>query len=436
MLSIASSFVGISRGVGRVPASQCRQASSYIFNWGIGSDFQLAHEKFDTEDSYLSENVYKQKLPRRLVNSGRIQKIAFGEGFGIGLTSSAQLLAWGKGYPGRPNLRTPTLIETAFDVADIACGSSHCGVIDTEGRAYLWGDNGNRMGGGGQLGNNSYSSSIVPSLNEALAEEGVKISSLSCGESHTLFLSDSGDVYSCGMAEYGRLGIIDNWNTDALVPHRLTEVFGEDKIIQVSAGFNHSMALTSNGRIYSWGRNDQGQLGLGDTFIDMHSMESVPRVVDSEELEGKTVVKIKAGRGLSGALTSCGELYHWGHKILHQPIRVMHDYPEDKIIDFTISGNGSNMCTAFITESGDLYTVGPDSSSILGRELTTNRTTSFIMTLKGLFGGNSTSGDVGEGQSNYKTNKVMSLDGRRVHKIFGGFGQQMAAMVSAPIKKE
>jgi hypothetical protein len=175
------------------------------------------------------------------------------------------------------------------------------------------------------------------------------------------------------------------------------------------------------------------QLGLGDTFIDMHSMESAPRLVDSEELEGKRVVKVKAGKGLSGALTSNGELYHWGHKILHQPVRVMHDYPEDKIVDFTISGNGSNMCTAFITESGDLYTVGPDSSSILGRELTSNRTSSFFSTVKSLFGGDAGSSEEGEGST--RTNRVETLHGRVVHRIFGGFGEQMAAMVSAPVRK-
>ena len=240
--------------------SKYRLASTYIFNWGIGSDFQLGHEKFDTEDSYLSENVYKQRLPRRLVNSGRIGKVAFGEGFALGLTKGGQLLAWGKQYPGKANLRTPTLIETDFEVANIACGHSHCGVVDTEGKAYLWGDNGNRMGGGGQLGNDSYSSSAMPLLNKSLVEAGVKVSAMSCGESHTLFLSGDGIVYSCGMAEYGRLGIIDNWNTDVLVPHRLSEVFNEDKIVQISAGFNHSMALTADGKVYSWGRNDQGQV--------------------------------------------------------------------------------------------------------------------------------------------------------------------------------
>jgi hypothetical protein len=155
-------------------------------------------------------------------------------------------------------------------------------------------------------------------------------------------------------------------------------------------------------------------------------------MVDSEELEGKRVVKIKAGRGLSGALTSDGELYHWGHKILHQPVKVMHDYPEDKIVDFTISGNGSNMCTAFITESGDLYTVGPDSSSLLGRDLTSNRAASFFSTVQSMFGGGG-GGEAGEAET--KTNRVEALSGRVVHAVFGGFGEQMAAMVSAPVKK-
>ena len=126
--------------------------------------------------------------------------MAFGDGYGIGLTSGSQLLAWGKQYPGagKSELRTPKLVDTDFEIADVASGNVHCGVVDTQGRAHLWGDNGSRMGGGGQLGNDSYTPSASPVLVDSLVEAGVKVASLSCGEQHTLFLTDDGAVYSCG----------------------------------------------------------------------------------------------------------------------------------------------------------------------------------------------------------------------------------------------
>lgn len=253
----------LAKGFNALSTSAIRSASTYIFNWGIGTNFQLGHEKFDTEDSYTSGSIYRQKLPRRLVNSGRIEKMSFGEGYGIAMTSGAKLLAWGKDYPGSSTLgdmRTPTLVNTSFDVADVACGSAHCGAVDSNGHVYLWGDNGSRLAGGGQLGNSSYTPSATPVLVESLAKAGVKVKAVSCGEKNTIFLADDGTVYSCGAAEYGRLGHWQNWNADMLEPQQLTEVFGGERIIQVAAGFSHSLALTESGKVYSWGRNDQGQV--------------------------------------------------------------------------------------------------------------------------------------------------------------------------------
>lgn len=176
------------------------------------------------------------------------------------------------------------------------------------------------------------------------------------------------------------------------------------------------------------------QLGVNSAFIDMHAMESSPRHVDNELLENKTVVKIRAGKSLSGALTSDGELYHWGHEILPHPVRVMHEYPEDKIVDFAISGNGSNMCTAFVTESGDLYTVAPDSSTMLGRELKSNRTSSFFSSMTSWFGGGG--GGDAQGAEERRENRVEALHGRVVHSIYGGFGEQMAVKVSGVAKQQ
>lgn len=70
----------------------------------------------------------------------------------------------------------------------------------------------------------------------------------------SLYLVD--DVFSLGTGE----------SKDTYVPKTL-ESFGPTVIKQVAAGKNHSLALSAEGVVYSWGRNDAGQLGFADTFI-------------------------------------------------------------------------------------------------------------------------------------------------------------------------
>ena len=157
-----------------------------------------------------------------------------------------------------------------------------------------------------------YISRLVQSLNDA----GVFVNEVHCGEVHTLFFDRAkGEVWACGVAAYGRLGIGANWSDqDALTPQPIQEAFEGEKVIQISAGFSHSLALTESGRVFSWGRNDLGQLGLGDSFTDMYSMEDMPRLVESAKMSGK-VVQVSAGKGVSAALTESGKIFHWGHNV-------------------------------------------------------------------------------------------------------------------------
>lgn len=90
----------------------------------------------------MSGDVYIQKDPRRLVNSSRIGNMACGIGFTLATTNDKKLLAWGNKYPGGAfsdeALKTPNLIETDFDAVSVSAGKSHCGVIDSKGRVYMW----------------------------------------------------------------------------------------------------------------------------------------------------------------------------------------------------------------------------------------------------------------------------------------------------------
>ncbi|KAM7459356.1 hypothetical protein LguiA_036350 [Lonicera macranthoides] len=98
----------------------------------------------------------------------------------------------------------------------------------------------------------------------------LKVVSIAAGEAHTLALTGDGRVYSWGRGTFGRLGT--GSEGDELVPVRVKFDFkGQDKlnIVGISAGAYHSLALADNGSIWSWGYNTYGQLGFnGDNSLE------------------------------------------------------------------------------------------------------------------------------------------------------------------------
>ncbi|BDR52142.1 hypothetical protein KIM372_00490 [Bombiscardovia nodaiensis] len=143
---------------------------------------------------------------------------------------------------------------------------------------------------------------------------GVKFTTVSSKYSHTLALGDDGNAYSWGENQYGQLG--DGTTTQRLTPVRVQIPSGV-KFTQISAGGSeddnldwrsghHSLAIGTDGHIYSWGRNNRGQLGLGDTLN-----RSIPT-----KLELPTGVtrftSIAASWYQSFAVADTGKVYAWG----------------------------------------------------------------------------------------------------------------------------
>jgi RHS repeat-associated protein len=122
---------------------------------------------------------------------------------------------------------------------------------------------------------------------------------VSTSSDHSLVVTSSGKVSAFGTNTYGEIG--NGTTTTAKTPVTLTSPTG---VSQVAAGQYFSLALTTSGHVYSWGENNDGQLGLGTT-----TNESSPQELTSLS----NVVAIAAGQAFGLAVTSSGAVYSWGY---------------------------------------------------------------------------------------------------------------------------
>ncbi|XP_050382759.1 ultraviolet-B receptor UVR8 [Argentina anserina] len=165
--------------------------------------------------------------------------------------------------------------------------------------AALWGN-----GDYGRLGLGSLDSQWTPTLLLCSAFRDQSLEAISCGGAHTLFLTQGGRVFATGLNDFGQLGV----SGDVPYATEPVEVSGIDKqVVQISAGYYHSCAVTENGELYMWGKNSDGQLGLGKRGA---KAVAVPTKVEC--LAGITIRMVALGSDHSVAVTDGGESLSWG----------------------------------------------------------------------------------------------------------------------------
>jgi alpha-tubulin suppressor-like RCC1 family protein len=190
-------------------------------------------------------------------------------------------------------------------IIDLNYGSRYYIARTIDNRVYIWGYN-----KFGQLGNGKRDEELrvdnKPEFNDFLSQ--LDISFIRSGCYHSMVLTKSGKVYAWGYNKFGQIGI---GSSDESIL-RPTEVQGFDKkgVIMISCGYWHSMALTESGRVFSWGDNDFGQLGLGNRE-DLKT----PKLIELNEV---FIEKISCGKNHSLMLSENGVIYAFGDNSFRQ----------------------------------------------------------------------------------------------------------------------
>jgi alpha-tubulin suppressor-like RCC1 family protein len=224
------------------------------------------------------------------------QRVAVGANHTFELRGG-KLFAYGENFSGQlglgdyENRNVPEQVGTAADWVLVAAGFDFTMAIKNDGSLWSWGNNNQA-----QLGYGTFTSPrpLPQKVDNASDWVGIAV-----GETHTIALKSNGTLWSLGNSLYGQLGL--GHNERQLLP---TQVGTDNDWIMVSAGLKHTMALKSNGTLWTWGYNGNGELGLGD-LVD----RNVPTQVGTD----KTWLVVIGGGEHSLALKCNGTLWSWGN---------------------------------------------------------------------------------------------------------------------------
>ena len=220
----------------------------------------------------------------KALSDKKVTQVVAGNSHTVVVTSEGSILSWGSNLYGKTGhgvtneyQSLPKILQglSSKIVVFVSASEDHTACLTGDAHMFSWG-----KGEFGRLGHGDEENRTNPQRVEAMVDK--KIKHLDCGFCHTAACDEDGAMYTFGQGSYGQLG--HGTKEKELTPV-LLQSLEEQSIVQVAAGLAHTLALTFDGRVYSWGNGDNGRLG--------HESESASLTpVLIEHLKGQKVVEI------------------------------------------------------------------------------------------------------------------------------------------------
>lgn len=296
----AALALGVAGGVVTVPGTaQARPfpAPSVAVGWGLAINGNLGDGQPAGSDQTLYGDV---------TGLTSVVQVAAGNSHSLALTSDGSVWAFGDNGRGElgngttTNSDVPVQVPGVAGVTQIAAGNGFSLALTSSGNVLTWGDDRYGELGGDYAGRLGYSTTPV----QVKGLTGV--TQIAAGGEFSLALRSDGTVWAWGRNDSGQLG--NSTTENSAVPVQVT---GLSRVTQIAAGSDSAMAaltkgfITSLTTVWTWGGNDDGQLGDG-TLVSRSTPGQVSGI-DVPNIRG-----ISAGDGFSMVLGSDGTVWAWG----------------------------------------------------------------------------------------------------------------------------
>jgi len=262
------------------------------WTWGVNTNGQLGD----------NAGIHRSVPVQGLNSTQNWEKVAAGGSHFSVIKSDGTLWSWGLGTNGQlgdtlqADSTSPVQeITGSTNWLRIAAGQGHVAAIKTDGTLWCWGLN--QMG---QLGNNN---AILQNSPVITIGSATNWQSVSAGGLTTAAIKTDGTLWTWGHNNYGQLGN----NTEGLAARKSSPVqtiAGGTNWTKVSVSGSHVLALKTDGTLWAWGRNSLAALGDGGVINKSSPIQT--------SAGGTTWSQVSAGYNLSAGIKTDGTLWTWG----------------------------------------------------------------------------------------------------------------------------